>query len=127
LRGQFAPKPPTCVEGQHDCSCDELADTTGGSDAFLRNAGELLGTDDAGHLGHLALAEDLEVALFQIVYYLIKQKLTALVTSITTAFFSVEALRASSDTRVKSLSRFTVGQKYWFLYRWKCLCPFLPK
>ena len=49
-----------------------------------------------------------------IVYYLIKKKLTALVTSITAAFFSVEALRASSDTRVHSLSTFTVGQWYWF-------------
>ena len=98
------------------CSCNELADATGSPDASLSNGGELLGADDAGGGRELALAEDLEVALqARIVYYLIKKKLTALVTSIIAAFFSVEALRVLSDTRVQSLSRFTVGQWYWFL------------
>ena len=60
-----------------------------------------------------------------IVYYLIKKKLTALVTSITAAFFSVEALRASSDTRVHSLSRLMLGQYVfsWFEWTWKFLIP----
>ena len=96
-------------------SCDELADTTGGSDALLSNLGELLGTDNAWGSWELTLAEDLEESLFDARkrLLLISKKLTALVTSITAAFFSVEALRASSDTRVQSLSRFTVGQWYW--------------
>lgn len=46
-------------------SGDELADTAGGSDALLGDLGELLGADDAGRLGELALAEDLEEALVQ--------------------------------------------------------------
>jgi hypothetical protein len=100
---------------QASCSCNELADTAGGSDASLSDGGELLGANNAGNLGELALAEDLEEALYEIVYYLIKKKLTALVTSIIAADFSVEALRACSDTRVQSLSTFTVGQWYWFL------------
>jgi len=43
-------------------SCDELADTAGGSDASLSDGGELLGANNAGNLGELALAEDLEEA-----------------------------------------------------------------
>jgi hypothetical protein len=50
-----------------------------------------------------------------------------LTTSITTALSAVEALRASSGTRVHSLSKLMVGLKYWFLWRWKWRWPFLPK
>jgi len=45
------------------CSCDELANTTGGSDALLGDLGEKLGTDDASNVGELSLAEHLEEAL----------------------------------------------------------------
>ena len=44
-------------------SCDELADTTGSSDALLGNLGEHLGAHNAGHVGELALAKDLDEAL----------------------------------------------------------------
>jgi len=97
-------------------SADELADATGGADATLSFSGELLGADNARDVGDLALTEDLEVTLQQNNRLLFnKKKLTAATTSITTAFFSVEALRDSSETRVHSLSTFTVGMKYWFL------------
>lgn len=46
-------------------SGDELANATGGGDALLGNLGELLGTDNAGGSGELALAEDLEVSLLK--------------------------------------------------------------
>lgn len=45
------------------CSRDELAGATGGSDALLGDLGELLGLDEAWHVGELALAEDLEETL----------------------------------------------------------------
>ena len=32
-----------------------------------------------------------------------------------------------SDTSDHSLSIFTMGVYYWFLWRWRCLCPFFPK
>jgi len=57
------------------CSCDELADATGGSDALLGNLGEHLGADNARSVGELSLAEHLEEALCKIVYYLIKRNL----------------------------------------------------
>jgi hypothetical protein len=50
------------------CSSDELADTTGGSDALLGDLGEELGANNASDLGELSLAEDLEETLKQIVY-----------------------------------------------------------
>ena len=100
------------------CSSNELADATGSLDALLGDLGELLGANDARHGGQLALTQNLEEALLpnrttlvsQSRLLFIKKQLTALVTSITAAFFSVEVLRASSDTRVHSLSRFTVEQ-----------------
>ena len=58
------------------CSSDELADATGCGDAFLGLLGEDLGAHNARHLGQLALAEDLEVALrSERDYYLIKRNL----------------------------------------------------
>lgn len=51
------------------CSRDELADTTGGSDASLGASRELFGADNARGVGKLSLAEDLEVTLRKIVYY----------------------------------------------------------
>ena len=55
-------------------SSDELADATGSPDALLGDLGELLGADDAGHVGDLALAEDLEETLQEIDYYLLKRE-----------------------------------------------------
>jgi len=46
-------------------SCDELADTTSGSDALLGDLGEHLGAHNAGHVGEFALAEHLDEALHQ--------------------------------------------------------------
>ena len=56
-------------------SCDELADTAGGSDAFLCDLGEELGAHDAGLRGELTLSADLNEALYQRnrSYYLIKR------------------------------------------------------
>lgn len=60
------PRPPSLAWSKVLArSGDELADTAGGSDALLGDLGELLGADDAGRLGELALAEDLEEALVQ--------------------------------------------------------------
>ena len=50
------------------CSCNELADTTGGSNSLLSDLGELLGADNAWLGNELALSEDLEEALAQIDY-----------------------------------------------------------
>ena len=47
------------------CSCDQLADATGGFDALLGDFGEHLGADDAWLFGQLALTTDLEEALNQ--------------------------------------------------------------
>ena len=44
-------------------SSNELADATGSSDTLLGNLGELLGADDAGGVGELALSVHLEEAL----------------------------------------------------------------
>lgn len=49
-------------------SSNELADTTGSSDALLSDLGELLGANDHGFGGELALSEYLEEALVQIDY-----------------------------------------------------------
>ena len=67
-----SPGPPTCgCDGESSmCSCNKLADTTGGTDASLSDGGELLGADNAGNFRELTLAEDLEEALQdEIVYY----------------------------------------------------------
>ena len=45
------------------CSGDELAGTTGLSDALLGNLGEFLSSDEAWDLWELSLSKDLEVAL----------------------------------------------------------------
>jgi len=45
------------------CSSDELGDTTGLSDTLLGDLAEHLGAYDAGGLGQLALAANLEEAL----------------------------------------------------------------
>jgi len=45
------------------CSCDELADTTGGLDTLLGNLGEHLGANNACFSDELALSADLEEAL----------------------------------------------------------------
>lgn len=55
---------PSGCSGQGQHSGDELADTAGLLDAGLGLLGELLGLDDAGHLGEFAGSEDLEVALY---------------------------------------------------------------
>ena len=64
---QSAPRPSTtgvwCPGKSSVRSGDELADATGGLDALLGDLGELLGADDAGSVGELALAQNLEVAL----------------------------------------------------------------
>jgi hypothetical protein len=86
-----------------------LADTTGSNDSAFSLAGELLGSNNDWSLGERARSEDLEVTLEY--YYLIKRH-TDLTTSIITALAAVEALRASSGTRVQSLSRLMVGLKY---------------
>lgn len=57
-----------CVWSSEDRSSDELADTSGSGDTLLGNLGELLGADNAGFGGELALSEDLEEALAQIDY-----------------------------------------------------------
>ena len=49
-------------------SCHELADTTSGADTLFGDLGEEFGAHDAGGAGEFSLAEDLEVALRQIVY-----------------------------------------------------------
>ena len=46
-------------------SADELADTTSSADTLLGDLGELLGANDHGGAGELALAEDLEETLKQ--------------------------------------------------------------
>lgn len=51
------------------CSADKLADTAGGSDAFLGTSRELFGANNARGVGKLSLAEHLEEALAKIVYY----------------------------------------------------------
>ena len=51
--------------GSKGRSCDELADTTGGSDAFLCDLGEELGAHDAGLVGELSLSADLNETLYQ--------------------------------------------------------------
>ena len=52
-----------------------------------------------------------------------------MVTSITGATpLTFEALvLVCSETRVHNLSVLIVGQKWWFLCKWKCLIPNLPK
>jgi len=99
------------------CSCNEFAGTSLFLDALFGELGEFLGSDDSAALGELALSEHLEVALNAREHYNFKREggLTALVTSMTTALSLVEFLRASSETRVQSLSRFRQGLKYWFL------------
>lgn len=47
----------------NECSCDELADTTGSLDSSFGHAGELLGSDDASNGGEGTRSEDLEEAL----------------------------------------------------------------
>jgi len=69
------PKRTACRRRGCEGSGDELADTAGGPDATLCDGGELFGADNARDLGELALAENLEVALQEIVYYLIKKNL----------------------------------------------------
>ena len=50
-----------------ECSCDELADTTGSLDSALSLGGELLSSDDAGSLGEGTRSENLEEALEAII------------------------------------------------------------
>lgn len=50
------------------CSSDELANTTGLSNATLGDLGEELGADDARSLGESSLSKNLEEALKEIVY-----------------------------------------------------------
>lgn len=56
-------------------------------------------------------------------------KYPALVTSMTGALsFSVAYFfLVSSLTKLHNLSILTVGQWYWFLFKWKCLISFFPK
>lgn len=86
----------------------ELANTTSGLDSLLSDLGEFLSSDNAGNVGEATGSENLEEALNERDYYLIK-KLTDLTTSITTALSLVEALRASSDTRFQIFSKLIVG------------------
>lgn len=97
-------------------SSDELANTAGSLDTGLSLLGELLGLADEGGVGELTGTENLEETLHN---YYFKVSLTDLTTSITTALAAVEALRASSGTRVQILFRLMVGLWSWLGWRWK--------
>lgn len=91
-------------------SSNELADATSGLNSLFGELGELLGLNNARNGGEATRSENLEEALKAREMLLFnKERLTHLTTSITTAFSAVEALRASSGTRVHSLFKLRVG------------------